>query len=77
MESRKQRIQHWVEIEGIPRNPKGNSEGKFRSTSVQQTWRAISPDWMWRTENSGRDVPRTGNIQPPKAMTDFLISLTL
>lgn len=28
MESRKQRIQHWIEVEGIPRNPKGNSEGK-------------------------------------------------
>jgi hypothetical protein len=55
MESRKQKTQHKAEMEGIPRIiVKRNS----RSTSVQQTWRGISPDWSWRTEGSGRDAPR-------------------
>lgn len=62
MEFKKQRIQHRIETEGIPRKTvKGN-----RSTSVQQTWRAISPDWSWRTEGQGRGAPRNKKHNNPK-----------
>lgn len=33
------------------------------ATSVQQTWRTISPDWSQRTEKSGRIAPRRADMQ--------------
>ena len=52
MESRKQSIQHRIEMKGIPRKTvKGN-----RSASVQQTW-------SWRTEGWGRGAPRKGSTK--------------